>query len=125
MTKNMFVCDCNMIHQDIVMDTKKKMTKVVPLSHLSQFFQILGDNTRCQILYALLQNELCVCDIANVINRSKSLISHQLRTLREHGLVAPRKVGKEVYYRLDDDHVKKLLEMGLEHLKHKEKEEEE
>ena len=62
---------------------------------------------------------MCVCDIANVLGMSKSSISHQLGTLRRAGIVKCRKDGKEVYYMLDDDHVQKLFELGLEHIEHK------
>jgi ArsR family transcriptional regulator len=62
---------------------------------------------------------MCVCDIANVLNMTKSSISHQLATLRNAGIVKYRKSGKEVYYTLDDEHIKKLYEIGLEHIDHK------
>ena len=88
-------------------------------NRLAEFFKILGDTTRAKILYALDQNEMCVCDIANVLGMSKSSISHQLGTLRRSGIVRCRKEGKEVYYTLDDDHVKGLFELGIEHIEHK------
>ena len=89
------------------------------LGGLAEFFKILGDTTRAKILYALDQNEMCVCDIANVLGMSKSSISHQLGTLRRSGIVRCRKEGKEVYYTLDDEHVKGLFELGIEHIEHK------
>ena len=87
---------------------------------LPTFFKILGDTTRTKILFALDKKEMCVCDIANVLNMSKSSISHQLGTLRRSGIVRCRKEGKEVYYMLDDDHVKKVIEVAIEHIEHKE-----
>ena len=89
------------------------------LNKLTEFFKILGDTTRTKILYALDKNEMCVCDIANVLNMSKSSISHQLGTLRRSGIVKCRKIGKEVFYTLDDDHVKEVFEIGMKHIEHK------
>ena len=119
MSKNEFICDCNVIHQDVVDSTKKNMPEQDLFNKLAEFFKILGDTTRVKILFALDQNEMCVCDIANVLGMSKSSISHQLGTLRRSGIVKCRKDGKEVYYMLDDDHVQKLFELGLEHIEHK------
>ena len=89
------------------------------LNKLAEFFKILGDTTRTKILYALDKNQICVCDIANVLNMSKSSISHQLGTLRRSGIVKCKKIGKEVFYMLDDDHVKEVFEVGIEHIEHK------
>lgn len=119
MAKNEFICDCNIIHQDVVNHTLKNMADENLFNKLAEFFKILGDTTRTKILFALDQNEMCVCDIANVLNMSKSSISHQLGTLRRSGIVKCRKEGKEVYYMLDDDHVKQLFEVGIEHIEHK------
>ena len=119
MAKNEFVCDCNVIHQDVVENTIKQMADEDMLNKLAEFFKILGDTTRTKILYALDKNEMCVCDIANVLNMSKSSISHQLGTLRRMNIVKCRKQGKEVYYTIDDDHVQKLFELGIEHIEHK------
>ena len=114
-----FICDCNVIHQEVVEDTIKKMADEDLLNKLAEFFKILGDTTRTKILYALDKNEMCVCDIANVLNMSKSSISHQLGTLRRSGIVKCKKIGKEVFYMLDDNHVKEVFEVGIEHIKHK------
>ena len=119
MSKNEFICDCNVIHQEVVEDTIKKMADEDLLNKLAEFFKILGDTTRTKILYALDKNEMCVCDIANVLNMSKSSISHQLGTLRRSGIVKCKKIGKEVFYMLDDNHVKEVFEVGIEHIKHK------
>lgn len=119
MAKNEFACDCNVIHQDLVETTKKQMVEEDVLNKMADFFSILGDTTRVKILDALDENELCVCDIANVLNMSKSSISHQLGTLRRSGIVKCRKVGKEVFYTLDDDHVKEVFEVAIEHIEHK------
>ena len=119
MAKNEFICDCNEIHQDIVDKTLKQMKNEDVFYKMAEFFKIVGDSTRVKILFALDQNEMCVCDIANVLNMSKSSISHQLGTLRRSGIVKCRKQGKEVYYMLDDEHVKQVFEIVSEHIEHK------
>ena len=120
MAKNEFVCDCNVIHQDVVDKITSEMLKDDLFYKIADFFKILGDTTRTKILFALDKKEMCVCDIANVLNMSKSSISHQLGTLRRSGIVRCRKEGKEVYYMLDDDHVKRFIEVAIEHIEHKE-----
>lgn len=119
MSRNEFVCDCNIIHQDIVDKAKKIMPSIEIFEHLAEFFFLIGDTTRCKILFAIDQQEMCVCDIANTLSMTKSSISHQLSKLRKSGIVKCRKEGKEVYYSLDDNHVKKVFEIGLSHIKHK------
>lgn len=119
MSKNEFVCDCNIIHQDVVDKISNEMLKEDLFYKIADFYKILGDTTRMKILYALDKGEMCVCDIANVLSMSKSSISHQLGTLRRSGIVRCRKVGKEVYYMLDDDHVKQVIEIGIEHIEHR------
>lgn len=119
MSKNEFVCDCNVIHEDLVKQTLEKMPDQDLFNKLAEFFKILGDTTRTKILFALDKTEMCVCDIANVLGMSKSSISHQLSTLRRSGIVKCRKEGKEVYYMLDDNHVREVFEVGIEHIEHK------
>lgn len=119
MIDNEITCDCNIINEDIVKETLNKLPSEDTFSKLAEFFKILGDTTRTKILFALDQNEMCVCDIANVLGMTKSSISHQLSLLRRSGIVKCRKEGKEVYYMLDDDHVKELFEVGMEHIEHK------
>ena len=119
MSKNEFVCDCNVIHKDVVDKTRKNMLEEDTLNKLAEFFKIVGDTTRVKILFALDQNEMCVCDIANVLEMTKSSISHQLGTLRRSGIVKCRKLGKEVFYSLDDEHIKQVFEIGVEHIEHR------
>lgn len=119
MSKNEFTCDCNIIHEETVNETLKKMPEEDIFNRIAEFFKILGDTTRTKILFALDSNEMCVCDIANVLNMSKSSISHQLGTLRRMNIVKCRKEGKEVYYTLDDNHIKEVFEVALEHIEHK------
>lgn len=120
MSRNEFICDCNVIHQDIVDNVNKIMIKEELLYKVVDFFKIIGDSTRIKILHALDNYEMCVCDIANVLNMSKSSISHQLGILRRSGIVKCRKDGREVYYMLDDEHIRILIEIGIEHIMHKE-----
>ena len=85
---------------------------------VADLFAVLSDPTRLQVVYALLHaptEGLCVCDIAAGLGRDDTTISHQLRVLRSHHIVAMRKVGRVVYYRLIDDHIRQLLELGLSH----------
>ena len=82
---------------------------------LAQTFQILGDPTRVRIVHALSLGELSTSDLASVLRMSESAVSHQLRTLRQLRVVASRRDGKLVYYRLSDGHIRSLLEQGLEH----------
>lgn len=96
--------------------TKNSMPQESETTRLSDFFKVFGDSTRIKILWALHENELCVCDIAVVLNMTKSAVSHQLKILRQADLVKNRKDGKVVYYSLSDDHVKKIFEMAVEHL---------
>jgi len=120
MAKNEFTCDCNIIHQDIVNKVSKEKLEESLVYKVTDFFKLMGDTTRMKILDCLDKSKMCVCDIANVLNMSKSSISHQLGTLRRSGLVRCEKKGKEVYYSLDDEHVKKVIEIGIEHIIHRE-----
>lgn len=113
------VCDCNVIHENVVEDVKSKMLDNEFITEISTFFKILGDNTRVKILFALDHNEICVCDIANVLNMTKSSISHQLSYLKDLNIVKSRKSSKEVYYSLDDEHVKEVFEVVISHIEHK------
>jgi ArsR family transcriptional regulator len=105
------------IHADIVDAVKKKMPIEDELYDLADFFKVLGDSTRAKIMWALDESEMCVCDLAVLLNMTKSAISHQLRSLRQANLVKYRKSGKVVFYSLSDDHVKAIFETGLEHIR--------
>lgn len=117
--ENINECDCNVIHKEAVNKALKSKPEREELERLSEVFKLLGDITRTQILWVLDKNEMCVCDIANVLNMTKSSISHQLAILRSAGIVNFRREGKEVYYSLDDFHITKLYEIGIEHIEHK------
>lgn len=115
MAKGEIYCDCDVIHADVVDKVKTKMPIEDELYDLSDFFKVLGDSTRIRIMWALDESEMCVCDLAVLLNMTKSAISHQLHSLRQANLVKYRKEGKVVYYSLSDDHVKEIFEKGLEH----------
>ncbi len=118
MNKWEMMSDCNIIHYDKVDNARKNMLSNEMFNNLSEFYRVLGDETRTKILFILDQNEMCVCDIANTLGMTKSAISHQLAMLKRMNIVKYRKAGKEVYYMLDDEHVKEVFEIGLMHIKH-------
>ena len=86
------------------------------LFDLADLFKIFGDTTRVKILYALFESELCVCEIAELLGMTSSATSHQLRVIKDAGLVRGRRDGKTIYYSLADEHVRSILEMGFEHI---------
>lgn len=110
------VCQITCVHDEAVAEVRKAMLPNEHLSSLSELFKILGDGTRMRILNALSHHELCVCDLVTIIGMSQPAVSHQLRLLRTAKLVRYRKVGKNVYYSLADDHVTVLLSTALEHI---------
>jgi len=116
MKKKAPVCDCETIHKELVKNVSKKMPKEEDFYDLADLYKMLADSTRVRILWALLQEEFCVCDIAVLLGMTKSAISHQLKSLRLANLVKYRKSGKEVYYSLADNHVKDIFEKGFEHI---------
>lgn len=116
MGKNELSCDCNHIHESIVAETRSAMPTDEIICDIAEFFKVFADSTRIKILCALHEKELCVCDIAVVLNMTKSAVSHQLKILRQANLVKNRKDGKIVYYSLSDDHVRKIFDMAVEHL---------
>lgn len=111
-----FSCDCEVIHEDIVNTVRSKMQSKDEYLQLAALFKMFGDGTRVQILHALEQNEMCVCDLAVLLGLTKSAVSHQLKALRMANLVKFRREAQTVYYSLADDHVKEIIDMGFEHL---------
>lgn len=109
-------CDCDVIHNDVVNDVRAKMPEEETLYDLAELFKVFGDSTRIRILWALDEAEMCVCDIAYLLNMTQSAISHQLRVLKQAKLVRNRKEGKVVYYSLDDEHVRMIFDQGLVHI---------
>lgn len=111
------ICESPLIHEDVVRQVIEKMPEDESLYDLADLFKVFGDSTRIRILWALHEAEMCVCDIAALLDLSQSAISHQLRLLKQAKLVKNRRQGKVVYYSLDDDHVKKIFDQGLAHIK--------
>ncbi|MDQ6421234.1 metalloregulator ArsR/SmtB family transcription factor [Paenibacillus sp. LHD-117] len=101
-----------------IAEVKKKLVDDAAASELADLFKALGDPTRVKIIHALLQSELCVHDLTQVLEMGQSAVSHQLRLLRNMRIVKRRKVGKTVFYSLDDDHVEQLFVLTLQHLRH-------
>ena len=110
-------CEIDVIHEETVKRVEKNMPAETRLYDLAELFKVFGDSTRIRILWALDEAEMCVCDISYLLKMSQSAISHQLRVLRDAKLVKSRKEGKIVYYSLDDEHVRKIFEQGMEHIK--------
>lgn len=108
--------ECPIMHEKTVQKVKQIMPEDGFIYDLAELFKVFADSTRMKIIYALMQNELCVCDIANIVNTTQSAISHQLRILKQSKLVKFRKEGKVVYYSLDDDHISQIVKKGSEHI---------
>jgi ArsR family transcriptional regulator len=108
----------NQNETDIVAKVSAQMPEENFLYDVAELFKIFGDSTRIRILTALQKSELNVCDIASVLNMTKSAVSHQLRILRQAKLVKNRRVGKEIFYSLDDEHVHDIIEIAIAHLHH-------
>ena len=110
------LCEVNEVHDATLNQIKAKMPKEEILYDLSELFKVFGDSTRIRILYALFEGEVCVCDLANILQMSQSAISHQLRILKINKLVKNRREGKSVFYSLADDHITTILSQGMEHI---------
>ena len=109
-------CEFMFVHQEIVERVNAAMPAEETLFDLAELFKIFGDSTRIKILYVLFESEMCVCDIAQLLGLIPSAVSHQLRVLKANRLVKPRKDGKTVFYSLADDHVRKIIAQGMEHI---------
>ena len=113
---NVECCELMCAHEEIVEKVQKEMPDEDTLYDLTELFRIFGDSTRIRILYVLFEAEMCVCDIAALLGMTQSAISHQLRALKNAKLVTSRRDGKTVFYFLADDHVKTIIDQGLEHI---------
>ena len=107
-----FLC----LHEEAVAAVRKQMPDEDDLYDLAELYKVFGDSTRIKILYVLFAAELCVYDIARLLGMTQSAVSHQLRILKNNKLVKYRREGKTVFYSLDDDHVRSILQLGMEHL---------
>ena len=114
---NVDCCDFIHAHEDVVERVRQELPGEDTLYDLTELFRIFGDSTRVRILYVLFEAEMCVCDIAQLLGMTQSAISHQLRALKNVRLVKARREGKTVFYSLADDHVKTIIDQGLEHVR--------
>lgn len=110
-------CDDDVVHSGAVERVKAAMPDEDMLYDAAELFKVFGDSTRTRILSALFIEELCVCDIAEILGMTKSAVSHQLRTLRQTKIVKARRAGKEIFYSLDDDHISRIYKTAMEHLR--------
>jgi len=109
-------CDLLYTRPDIADHVEKSMPGEDTLFELSELFKTFGDSTRIRILFCLFIDEMCVCDIANLLSMSQSAISHQLALLKRQKLIKARRNGKAIFYSLADDHVRTIIDQGLEHV---------
>ena len=109
-------CDCNEIHEDLLKIVNDTMPEETELYDLAELFKVFGDSTRIRILFVLFEAEVCVCDLAKVLNMTQSAISHQLRISKANKLVNSRREGKSVFYSLADGHVRTIIAQGREHI---------
>ena len=109
-------CDFLHAHDELVEAVNERMPDEEILYDLAELYKVFGDSTRIKILYVLLESEMCVCDIAQLLNMSQSAISHQLRVLKQSKLVKYRRDGKSVMYSLADEHVKTIINQGMQHV---------
>lgn len=109
-------CQTHFIHHETVEKVQTAIPEEESLYELADFFKMFGDTSRIKILQALSISEMCVCDLSELLSISQSAMSHQLRTLRQASLVKYRKEGKIVFYSLKDDHVKQIIDIGIQHI---------
>lgn len=109
-------CDAFQIHSDLIAKVHADMPGEDELYDLAELFKVFGDSTRIRILFVLFQSEVCVCDLAQILNMTQSAISHQLKILKQARLVTGRREGKSVFYSLADDHVRTMIAQGREHI---------
>ena len=114
------VCENKELHQNELDEAKKKEITQEMNRSLAEMFKVFADETRLRIICSLLNEELCVCDLCELLNLNQSTVSHQLQILRTSKLVKYRKEGKQVYYTLEDEHIDAILRMAIAHIKEKE-----
>ena len=113
---NIQVCEYMHAHEDIVKKVQNTMPDEEELYDLAELYKVFADSTRIKILYVLFESEMCVCDIALLLEMSQSAISHQLRVLKQAKLVKFRRDGKTIFYSLSDEHVRTIIDQGIEHI---------
>ena len=110
------ICEGCEVHEDLLKIVNETLPEETELYDLAELFKVFGDSTRIRILFVLFEAEVCVCDLAKVLNMTQSAISHQLRILKQNKLVKSRREGKSVFYSLADDHVRTIVDQGREHI---------
>ena len=110
------VCEIKGIHDDIVEAVHGKLPNPKRLSDLADLFKLFADGSRISILWALSESEMCVCDLCALLRMRQPTVSHQLKNLKLSRLVKTRRDGKVIYYSLDDEHIRMLLDLGMQHL---------
>ena len=110
------ICEGFEVHEDLLKIVNETLPKETELYDLAELFKVFGDSTRIRILFVLFEAEVCVCDLAKVLNMTQSAISHQLRILKQNKLVKNRREGKSIFYSLADDHVRTIINQGRDHI---------
>lgn len=114
--KDLEVCDSFEVHENLLKIVNDTMPEETELYDLAELFKVFGDSTRIRILFVLFEAEVCVCDLARVLNMNQSAISHQLRILKQNKLVKSRREGKSIFYSLADEHVRTIIDQGRDHI---------
>lgn len=114
--QNMERCECAEIHEDLLKTVVAQMPPDEKLFDLAELFKVFGDSTRMKILFVLFEAEVCTCDLAEALNMTASAVSHQLNGLKRAKLVKTRREGKTVFYALADEHVRAIIQQGMEHI---------
>lgn len=109
-------CEEQVVHESLIKTVRETMPEETELYDLAELFKVFGDSTRIRILYILFEAEVCVCDMAKLLNMNQSAVSHQLKILRQNGLIKSRREGKSVFYALADAHVRTIIDQGREHI---------
>ena len=109
-------CETVEVHEDLLWIVEQTMPEETELYDLAELFKVFGDSTRIRILFVLSSAEVCVCDLARVLNMTQSAISHQLRILKQNKLVKSRREGKSIFYSLADGHVSTIIAQGRDHI---------
>lgn len=109
-------CETVEVHEDLLRIVEQTMPEATELYDLAELFKVFGDSTRIRILFVLSSAEVCVCDLARVLNMTQSAISHQLRILKQNKLVKSRREGKSIFYSLADGHVSTIIAQGRDHI---------
>ena len=110
------ICEGCEVHEDLLKIVNETLPEETELYDLTELFKVFGDSTRIRILFVLFEAEVCVCDLAKVLNMTQSAISHQLRILKQNKLVKNRREGKSIFYSLADDHVRTIINQGRDHI---------